>query len=83
MNELKIDRGFVSQMERNENNYRIVENTVKLARALQIETVAEGVENQQTLRSLVRLGCNRVQGFHLAKPMPVSQFREWVLRRAS
>ena len=83
VNELKIDRGFVSQMERNENNYRIVENTVKLARALQIETVAEGVENQQTLRSLVRLGCNRVQGFHLAKPMPVSQFREWVLRRAS
>ncbi len=82
INELKIDRAFVSQMERMDSNYRIVENTVKLARALQIETVAEGVENQKTLNSLLRIGCNRVQGFHFAKPMPVSQFREWILRRA-
>ncbi|MCG8317665.1 MAG: EAL domain-containing protein [Pseudomonadales bacterium] len=80
INELKIDRSFVSQTERSENDYRIVENTVKLARALQIETVAEGVENKQTFDSLVQLGCNRVQGFYFAKPMPASQFRQWLKR---
>ena len=83
VHELKIDRSFVQHMEHLDSNYRIVENTVKLARALQIETVAEGVENISTLGSVSRLGCNRVQGFYFAKPMPVSQFREWVMRRAS
>lgn len=83
IHELKIDRSFISQMGRNDSDYRIVENTVKLARALQIQTVAEGVEDQDTLVSVTRLGCDRVQGFYLAKPMPVSQFRDWVLRRAS
>lgn len=81
VNELKIDKSFVSQAERSESNYRIVENTVKLARALQIETVAEGVENEQTLNALIQLGCHRVQGYHFAKPMPVSQFHEWLERR--
>ena len=83
VHELKIDRSFISQMSRTDSDYRIVENTVKLARALQIQTVAEGVEDQETLSAVVRLGCDRVQGFFLAKPMPVSQFRDWVLRRAS
>ncbi len=82
VNELKIDKSFVSQTERHENDYRIVENTVKLARALQIETVAEGVENFQTLMSLMKLGCDRVQGFYFAKPMPASQFQEWVEHKA-
>ena len=83
VHELKIDRSFISQMSRTDSDYRIVENTVKLARALQIQTVAEGVEDQETLSAVTRLGCDRVQGFYLAKPMPVSQFRDWVLRRAS
>ncbi|MEE2733465.1 MAG: EAL domain-containing protein [Pseudomonadota bacterium] len=83
VHELKIDRSFISQMSRTDSDYRIVENTVKLARALQIQTVAEGVEDQDTLTAVTRLGCDRVQGFYLAKPMPVSQFRDWVLRRAS
>jgi EAL domain-containing protein (putative c-di-GMP-specific phosphodiesterase class I) len=83
IHELKIDRSFICQMERSDGDYRIVENTVKLARALQIQTVAEGVENADTLSAITRMGCDRVQGFYLAKPMPVSQFKDWVLRRAS
>jgi EAL domain-containing protein (putative c-di-GMP-specific phosphodiesterase class I) len=68
-------------MNRNESDLRIVENTLKLARALQIETVAEGVEDATTLDSITRLGCDRVQGYHIARPMPFDAFREWVLRR--
>lgn len=81
IHELKIDRSFVGQMNRNESDLRIVENTLKLARALQIETVAEGVEDAATLDSITRLGCDRVQGYHIARPMPFDAFREWVLRR--
>lgn len=81
IHELKIDRSFVGQMNRNESDMRIVENTLKLARALQIETVAEGVEDAATLDSITRLGCDRVQGYYFARPMPFDAFREWVLRR--
>ncbi len=81
IHELKIDRSFIAQMNRSNSDYRIVENTVKLARALDIQTVAEGVEDAATLEQIVRLGVDRVQGYHLGKPMPLSQFREWVLRR--
>lgn len=81
IHELKIDRSFIAQMNRSTSDYRIVENTVKLARALQIQTVAEGVEDAATMEQIERLGCDRVQGFYLGKPMPLAQFREWVLRR--
>lgn len=81
--ELKIDRSFIGHMERNTSDYRIVENTIKLARALQIQTVAEGVENEHTLTAVTRLGCDRVQGYYLAKPMSVALFNEWLLKRAS
>lgn len=81
--ELKIDRSFISQMTRNDSDYRIVENTVKLSRALQIQTVAEGIEDQETLNALNRLGCDRAQGYFLAHPMPVAQFRDWLLRRVA
>src|SRR5690606_10979054 len=49
IHELKIDNSFVRQMLASNSDYRIVENTVKLARALGIQTVAEGVEDAQTL----------------------------------
>ncbi|WP_461424832.1 EAL domain-containing protein [Ketobacter sp.] len=80
--ELKIDRSFIGQMQRNTSDYRIVENTVKLARALQIQTVAEGVENENTLGTVTRLGCDRVQGYYLAKPMSLTLFDDWLMKRA-
>jgi len=80
--ELKIDRSFISQMTRNDSDFRIVENTVKLSRTLQLQTVAEGVEDQETLNAVIQMGCNRVQGYYLSRPMPVAQFRDWLLRRA-
>lgn len=81
IHELKVDRSFIAQMQRSDSDFRIVENTVKLARALQIQTVAEGVEDAATLALITRLGCDRVQGFYIGKPMPPAQFREWMLRR--
>lgn len=81
IHELKIDRSFVGQMNRSESDFRIVENTLKLAGALQIQTVAEGVEDAATLERITRLGCDRVQGYFIARPMPFEQFRHWVQQR--
>lgn len=79
INELKIDRCFVSQMCSSRHDLSIVENTLKLARTLNLETVAEGVEDAETLALLQKLGCNRMQGYYFAKPMPMESFLEWVL----
>lgn len=80
IHELKIDRSFVSRMTQSDSHLRIVENTVTLARALKIETVAEGIEDEAMLNTVSMLGCNRVQGYLLGKPMPTNQFYDWAIR---
>lgn len=77
IHELKIDRSFIASMSESESDLKIVENTVTLARTLKIQTVAEGVEDEQMLATVSALGCDRVQGYLLGKPMPVSAFPEW------
>lgn len=81
IHELKIDRCFISQMCSSRNDRWIVENTLKLARTLNLETVAEGVEDADTASLLHELGCHRLQGYHFAKPMPTDAFCEWALRQ--
>jgi len=82
IHELKIDRSFISQMKQSLSNLRIVENTIKLARTLKIETVAEGIEDRETLETVARMGCDRVQGYHISRPMPEAEFRYWALQTA-
>ena len=74
VHEIKIDRSFVSQMTYSHNDMRIVDNTIRLAAALQLETVAEGIEDQAILDMLKDLGCRRVQGFLLGRPMNLEAF---------
>ncbi|MGM0766740.1 MAG: EAL domain-containing protein [Pseudomonadota bacterium] len=77
IHELKIDRCFISQMYSNQNDLGIVQNTLKLARALKLETVAEGVEDNATRELLSQLGCHRLQGYLFARPMPLEKFCQW------
>ncbi len=83
IHELKIDRCFISQMCSNRNDLEIVKNTLKLARTLNLESVAEGVEDQSTVAKLDELGCHRLQGYLFAKPMPVDEFCRWALRQTA
>lgn len=83
IHELKIDRSFINQMRKSDSDLRIVENTVKLARTLHIQTVAEGVEDADMLAIVTALGCDRVQGYFTGKPMPAEFFSKWALRKAS
>ena len=53
-----------------------------MARSLQIKTVAEGIESPEVAERLGLLGCDQVQGYHYAKPMPAAEFERWFRRRA-
>jgi diguanylate cyclase (GGDEF)-like protein len=73
---LKIDRGFVQHIPYNRDDVAIITAIVKLARSLDLEVVAEGVERTDQLRMLSGLGCDRVQGFLISRPVPAEMLPE-------
>ena len=78
VDELKIDKSFVMDMEENENDAVIVRSTIDLAHNLGLKVTAEGVESQDALDLLVVLGCDRSQGYFMGRPMPEEKLREWL-----
>ena len=78
IDELKIDRSFVSPMLTDSSDLIIVRSTINLAHDLGLTIVAEGVEDEPTLHWLGQLGCDRVQGYHLGRPMPAVEFADWM-----
>ncbi|WP_420226469.1 putative bifunctional diguanylate cyclase/phosphodiesterase [Pigmentiphaga litoralis] len=72
--ELKIDQGFVSQLEHDGDDAAIISAIVALAHKLGLNIVAEGVETPEQQDFLTRLGCNSLQGFLLGHPLPAAQF---------
>jgi diguanylate cyclase (GGDEF)-like protein len=78
IDELKIDRSFVSPMLKDESDLIIVRSTINLGHDLGMKVIAEGVEDGQTLARLARLGCDLVQGYHVSRPMPADAFTLWV-----
>jgi diguanylate cyclase (GGDEF)-like protein len=80
--ELKIDRSFVTTMRSDERNHAIVDATIYLAKNLALDVVAEGVEDAATLRALRELGCGTIQGYHVSKPLPAAACDEWLDRHA-
>ena len=82
IDELKIDRSFVSPMLRDESDLIIVRSTINLGHDLGLKIIAEGVEDGATLQQLALLGCDLAQGYHLSRPMPAAAFDAW-LRNAT
>jgi len=78
VNELKIDRAFVSGMEADKRNAAIVRSTIELGHNLGLTVVAEGVETDHELAELRRFGCDSAQGFYFARPMPAAAFERWL-----
>ena len=76
--ELKIDRSFVSPMLVDESDLIIVRSTINLGHDLGLTVIAEGVEDEATLRRLALLGCDLAQGFHLSRPLPGDEFIDWM-----
>ena len=78
LDEIKIDRSFVIGMIDDESSATIVRATVELGHGLGYAVVAEGVENTETRQRLSALGCDAIQGFLVARPMPADQTAEWI-----
>jgi diguanylate cyclase (GGDEF)-like protein len=78
IDELKIDRSFVSPMLSDESDLIIVRSTINLGHDLGLTVVAEGVEDEATLHRLEKLGCDLAQGYHFSKPLPPEAFNQWI-----
>ena len=75
---VKVDRAFVDGLGTDPHDSALVAAIVAMAAALDLEVTAEGVETQAQLAHLKRLGCRRVQGFHLARPMSADAMTQLV-----
>lgn len=75
--ELKIDRAFVTDLGRSSDALAVAKAIVQLAHSLDMRVVAEGVETEMQRDHLVGLGCDELQGFLFAKPMPAKSLELW------
>jgi diguanylate cyclase len=71
--EVKIDRTFITDLDRNAQNLILVRSTLEMAHRLGRSVVAEGVENEGVMRVLRELGCDIAQGYLLGRPLPLAQ----------
>lgn len=76
--ELKIDKTFITELDEKSINYPIVRASIVLAHDLGITVVAEGIETGSVHDLLQDLGCDRVQGYHYAKPMEFNELDGWL-----
>ncbi|MBI3547073.1 MAG: EAL domain-containing protein [Gammaproteobacteria bacterium] len=75
---LKIDKSFVMGMEKEENDATIVRSTIDLAHNLGLSVVAEGVENEETLKILALHGCDIAQGYYLGRPLSLTDIMKFI-----
>ena len=78
---VKIDRSFVADSETSEYHRVLIEATIRVAQALGMTTVAEGIETASQAALLRRLHCGRGQGFYWARPMTAPDLVTWLLQR--
>ncbi|VAX06398.1 diguanylate cyclase/phosphodiesterase (GGDEF & EAL domains) with PAS/PAC sensor(s) [hydrothermal vent metagenome] len=78
INELKIDKSFVIDMNNNDHDAILVRSTIDLSHNLGLTVVAEGVEDQEILDLLEILGCDKLQGYFISRPMAADQVESWL-----
>lgn len=80
---IKIDRSFITRVDRDREQQRMVAAIQTMAERLGLETLAEGVETSGEHAMLAQLGCAHVQGFGIAHPMPADQAASWLVTHAA
>jgi diguanylate cyclase (GGDEF)-like protein len=87
IDEIKIDRLFVSGLATERRDALIVESVLSLGKALEVEVVAEGIEDQAVWSRLRDIGCQLGQGYHIGMPMKAAEFdawfQQWEIQRAA
>ena len=78
---IKIDQSFINRDHKNNSNDIVLKTILELTKELNLETVAEGVENKEQLDFLKNAGCDVIQGFYFAKPMPIYEFERLLKKK--
>jgi EAL domain-containing protein (putative c-di-GMP-specific phosphodiesterase class I) len=78
VNEVKIDKSFVLNMQEDDNDAVIVRSIVDLGKNLGLRVIAEGVETAVAWNALKEMGCDIAQGYVLSRPMPSAQINAWL-----
>ena len=81
INELKIDRSFIRDIETDKNDAILVESVISLAHHFDLELVAEGVETLEQLNFLMKHHCDAYQGYYFSKPLTYAEFSEVMLKQ--
>jgi EAL domain-containing protein (putative c-di-GMP-specific phosphodiesterase class I) len=77
LDKIKIDKSFVLDVLDDEDDATIVRAIIQLGRSLNMQVIAEGVENAAQEAYIVSLGCNEGQGYYYSKPLTASAFHKW------
>jgi EAL domain-containing protein (putative c-di-GMP-specific phosphodiesterase class I) len=75
---LKIDQSFIRDIPEDEEDTAIVKAIIALSKSLNMEVIAEGVENEKQLSFLIENNCNNIQGYYYAKPMPADEMKKYL-----
>lgn len=76
LNTLKIDRSFVNSIMKSERDRALVQAIIAMGNSLGLQTIAEGVENQDQAKLLSELGCHNLQGYLFSRPVPANQIKK-------
>lgn len=76
--EIKIDRSFVTSLTENDDDAAIVNSTIALAKNMGLFVVAEGVEDEKALNRLQEMHCDIAQGYYMCRPVPAEELEEWL-----
>ncbi|WP_438863184.1 putative bifunctional diguanylate cyclase/phosphodiesterase [Neptunicella sp.] len=78
LDELKIDKSFILELDNSPGDQIIVRSTIMLGHNLGFSMVAEGVENQASLDLLIDMGCDHIQGYHISRPLAANDLTLWL-----
>jgi len=76
--EIKLDRSLIEDIATSDSAKVIVQTAINMAHTLGYQVVAEGVESEESARIIRQLGCDRLQGYWLGRPLPLKDVREWL-----
>jgi len=79
---LKIDRAFIIDLPKNNDSVSIVRTIIALAKNLNLNTIAEGVETKEQLDFLIKEGCTNIQGYYFSKPLPPVVYRDYLASKS-
>ena len=83
VDELKVDKSFVIDLDQDDSNDAIVRSTIDLAHNLGLKVVAEGIETEKVNGMLKKYKCDMAQGFHLSRPIPADQLEKFLKSKKS